>query len=513
MSSSPNRNTRRRAVASVFGASLLGFAADAANGQSAAPDTRRRDTVSVKDFGAACDGVADDTSAIQAAVNSFSGGRGVVLMPPGTYRVTKSIVVSKSRVHIVGAGSWATQILFAPTESASCLVLSTGSAVLFQGSVRGMSIYSNDSVHRKTGIEVVDTSGYLLDDIVIGGSKTVKRSNFWSGDGSIGIKLRGREAGRLSRLYVYAERPIVISKNPNSSISLDHFHFSDTYLGADGHPCVEVESGCNLTQITFDGYNAWVLGTHGLYWNDTDSNQSSNGFHLQNVRFEQGSDTSAYCVYVRHNHRLQNLTLERCYGGVERNGYYLRNCDNVELSSVQHAGAKNVALDVDATVRRIRGINCFWQAGSTANLAGQRPVFLGPKNPSAAPLPAEFEFNEQASAERTIRTGLSIFGSNAVNGDPITMGDGDVQALCSANATGRLFISTQEGFSAEFNLQGVNHTVSERDDSASIFSATRDTPNSWNIYWDADKGTYVVQNRRGKSLRVGWLLIGRDGLI
>ncbi|HEV8693281.1 MAG TPA: glycoside hydrolase family 55 protein [Lysobacter sp.] len=512
MSDFEHDNARRRAVASALGASLLGFQSGTVEAQTSS-DAKRRDTVSVKDFGAASDGVADDTAAIQAAINSFSGGRGVVFFPPGTYRVTNTIKVAKNRVHLVGAGSWATQILFAPTAHGSCFVFSAGPSVLFQGSVRSLGIYSNDSVHRKTAIEIIDTSGYLLDDIVIGGSVTVGRSHFWSGEGSIGIRLRGREAGSMSRLYVYADRPVLISHNPNNSISLDHFHFSDTYLGASGYPCVEVEAGSNLTQITFDGYNAWVGGTHGFYWNDTTSTQSSNGLHLQNVRFEQGTNRAAYCVFVSHNYRLQNVTFERCYGGTERNGYYLRKCDNVEFASVQHAGTNNVALDVDASVRRIRGINCFWQAGSTASLLGQRPVYLGPKNPSAGPLPSEFEFNELASAERTIRTGLAIFGSNATNGDPITMSDGDVQALGSANATGRLFLSTQEGFSAEFNLQGTTHTVSERDDSAGIFSGVKETANSWNVYWDAGKGAYVVQNKRGSAQRIGWLLIGKDGPI
>ncbi len=46
----------------------------------------------VKDFGAVGDGAADDTGAIQAAVNWTSGGnRGVIFFPPGTYRVTSPV--------------------------------------------------------------------------------------------------------------------------------------------------------------------------------------------------------------------------------------------------------------------------------------------------------------------------------------------------------------------------------------------------------------------------------------
>ncbi len=54
--------------------------------------SKMRDTVSVKDFGAVGNGVADDTAAIQAAFNSLDpvlGGN--LLFPPGRYRITATI--------------------------------------------------------------------------------------------------------------------------------------------------------------------------------------------------------------------------------------------------------------------------------------------------------------------------------------------------------------------------------------------------------------------------------------
>jgi hypothetical protein len=48
-----------------------------------------RDSVSVKDFGAVGDGVADDTAAIQAAITAADGK--IVYVPAGTYKVTTSL--------------------------------------------------------------------------------------------------------------------------------------------------------------------------------------------------------------------------------------------------------------------------------------------------------------------------------------------------------------------------------------------------------------------------------------
>ena len=68
-------------------------------------------TVSVKDFGAVGDGVADDTAAIQAAIDSitnttfattwpggvknYSKGGGVVFLPPGRYRLTTGLLLGQ----------------------------------------------------------------------------------------------------------------------------------------------------------------------------------------------------------------------------------------------------------------------------------------------------------------------------------------------------------------------------------------------------------------------------------
>lgn len=56
--------------------------------------TKLRETVSVKDFGAVGDGVTDDTAAIQAAINSLTSNQGgTVFIPHGYYKVTSTINV------------------------------------------------------------------------------------------------------------------------------------------------------------------------------------------------------------------------------------------------------------------------------------------------------------------------------------------------------------------------------------------------------------------------------------
>lgn len=67
-------------------------------------------TISVKDFGAVGDGVADDTAAIQAAIdfaftgstNQFNGGS--VHFPKGKYKVSAPVVLFRRGIHLYGEG-------------------------------------------------------------------------------------------------------------------------------------------------------------------------------------------------------------------------------------------------------------------------------------------------------------------------------------------------------------------------------------------------------------------------
>jgi hypothetical protein len=69
--------------------------------------------VSVMDFGAVGNGVADDTAAIQAAIDSvFNTGGGTVYLPTGTYLVSSIVKnwIGAVTVRIVGAGKRATKL-------------------------------------------------------------------------------------------------------------------------------------------------------------------------------------------------------------------------------------------------------------------------------------------------------------------------------------------------------------------------------------------------------------------
>jgi hypothetical protein len=57
--------------------------------------SKLRDTVNVKDYGAVGNGAIDDTAAIQAAINALPAG-GVLVFPPGDYITTSALQINRS---------------------------------------------------------------------------------------------------------------------------------------------------------------------------------------------------------------------------------------------------------------------------------------------------------------------------------------------------------------------------------------------------------------------------------
>ncbi|UYW74620.1 hypothetical protein OFY05_04310 [Pseudocitrobacter faecalis] len=65
---------------------------------------RLDEQISVKAFGAVGDGVADDTDAIQAVIDYAIAAKKVISIPPGTYKITDTLIFSDG-VSLVGSGT------------------------------------------------------------------------------------------------------------------------------------------------------------------------------------------------------------------------------------------------------------------------------------------------------------------------------------------------------------------------------------------------------------------------
>lgn len=92
------------ALATASGGDSVGYKVT-----SAAPlrtvASRFRDRVSIRDFGALGNGIHDDTSAFSDAIAYLkAGGGGAIYVPPGTYKITGSIVIDSPCISLRGSG-------------------------------------------------------------------------------------------------------------------------------------------------------------------------------------------------------------------------------------------------------------------------------------------------------------------------------------------------------------------------------------------------------------------------
>jgi hypothetical protein len=131
-------------LAASGGSNLVGFLQAGAGAVPTTVQTKLRQYVSAKDFGAVGDGVADDTAEIQAAVNA---SQYEVDLVGGTYRITSVITFAESNMTIKNG-----TLLFDGANTAR-LAKITGDNVTFQNVV-----FDANNLQPKSSLVYVDAS-------------------------------------------------------------------------------------------------------------------------------------------------------------------------------------------------------------------------------------------------------------------------------------------------------------------------------------------------------------------
>jgi hypothetical protein len=481
--------------------------------------------ISVKDFGAVGDGTADDTAAIQDAIDSFASGQGTIYFPKGRYLITSTVTIDQDRINLVGEGVWVTEILFEPSADDICFFFgkggegTTNAGAISQCSLREMSFRSTNLTYKKTALELKDISLFRCDNVAIGGSTR------WLGNGSIGVRIRGREASSFSNMYVQTNRPFSFAQNTNfPTICLDHFNFHNMYTACRGHlesPAVLGESnfffepGVNFSNISFTGYQAWLRGRYGLYYDNsvTAAAGQSYNMNIQNVRWEGdfGFDDTGYGFYFSHGatSTVDNITIQNVRMGEIGNGYYFRKFVGVTLMNNVWSRTTGEVLNIDSTVGTefVQIINCFWQTGSTASIGTAFAPISGVIAPTTGPVYKSVIYTASQSAyRRDLIAGVPINqGAIAVAApDPTVVTlplDATATVICS-------FTDSRGKFALiGFNESAKTTTLIYND---GTWSNTQGTAASLNVYWNAGTSAWELENKVGVSRQVFMQALGSN---
>ena len=108
-------------------------------------------TVSVKDFGAVGDGIADDTVAIQAALDASAA----VFVPQGTYKITTQINLNANNV-LFGEGMYVSKIQATAAVSGLCIISANGVSNV---QVKNLGLYGNTGGYPVSGVFIQNKIG------------------------------------------------------------------------------------------------------------------------------------------------------------------------------------------------------------------------------------------------------------------------------------------------------------------------------------------------------------------
>jgi hypothetical protein len=397
---------------------------------------------------------------------------------------------------LYGDGS-AIRILFNPTANAVCLLFDKGSTSSVQNTVRDLTFYSTDTTYTKTSIKLVDVSQCLVENV-----QTI--FPHWFGAGSTFLHILGRDTSAVRGLNVFADKPIRVSPIPAphvaSGIGIDHFHFSDCYLGntTSSNPIITFDDGVIITSVTFDGYQAWVGGSHGFYWDSPTASGSSLNLSINNVRWEQPF-SGGYIAYLNPASGIVDVSFNNCYssdGGIAAKGYYLRNVSQFAFRSVFYAGTA-LGLDADSTctsgnfdlqlnspsatfaltATRLTGI--IRQGGNVFNYAPSVPSGSG--------------VTQKWNPSKTL-------GFNQLEPQTFAVGATTNVAFSNNTLRGLVFIYSSQNVSAVMAVNGSSNSTKVLSQSdAGWFGTTLGSAN-FNLYWDGGTSTYRLQNTLGSSV-------------
>lgn len=145
------------------GSSLVGFVQSGTGAVTRTTQAKLRDFVSVKDFGAVGDGVTDDTAAIQLAFNAITDD-GIIIFPPGTYKVTSGLLLGQlnkcARLYGIGQPTIKFYSLSATTD---CLTMV--GANYRQMELKNIIIDCNST--GRDGVVLTTGDSTLIDNVII----------------------------------------------------------------------------------------------------------------------------------------------------------------------------------------------------------------------------------------------------------------------------------------------------------------------------------------------------------
>jgi parallel beta-helix repeat protein len=389
----------RRATLPLAAAGVAAVLAVAARQQ---PDAKPP-TGNVRDHGAKGDGTADDGPALQRAVDA---GAGLVHLPPGTYRVTKPVVIDLAKVGFTAVRGEGSRVVMAGHGPAFRFV-GTHAGTAAPGTVKD-AVWAKERMPTLDGVEVVGAHD-TADGVEATGTMQLTITRVLVRKCRHGIRLTGRNRNvTISDCHVYENRGVGIYLD---AVNLHQINVTGCHVSYNDDGGVV----CRAGQVR----NLQITGC------DVESNQGVNRPPTANVLVDSTGGSNAEVAVtgctIQHNHNAAGGANIRVKGP---SANAIKTTDEMRDGHVTITG--NVISDVKVNVHleHARGVvvtgNTFWTAYEHNLLAEHcSAVTVGPNNFDRNPRYAGEERENTANALvfRDCRdctlTGFTVTGTRA----------------------------------------------------------------------------------------------------
>jgi len=336
--------------------------------------TKLRESVSVKDFGAVGDGVTDDTAAIQAAIDyAVSSGIRRVILGPGVYAIGTQLTFATIGIYFGGAEPTAPQV---GSTLSGCTIAWTGGASSMFASSSSYNRYENFSVeNRGTATDWLELNSGSIGN-VYRNLNFIDTTNHTAFSRSV-IRSNGNRLGYsfFSKLQVTSPAPVFLDIDGQGTANgITPITFKDRCLisASTAMTFIKVDDesleGLTISDCTFigKGVELCILDTTTNPLTDTVYQ-----FAFENNEIDAtGTDNTAWRFFKLEN--VQNIAFNNNTingGGTKA---YIGDLDNCQVTSCDGNSYKSIATalfdaDADTTIK----------AGHNAPFGSynQRPLF------------------------------------------------------------------------------------------------------------------------------------------
>lgn len=254
------------ASATVANAANITYTPAGVGAVSTNVQAKLRESVSVTDFGAVGDGVTDDSSSIQAAIDYAETINAIVYIPPGNYKINTGLTIDGgASIEGCPSGLDSSRILI---DSSVLHGLTVGSGSLFTGALRDFTVhraaYSGGT--ENTGFRFVDVTGCQFETIKSYNSKY----NFYMNPAN------GNRVAYCSWINILGSGGLY---NITGAISGTGYFNENVFVGgrlvttSDTDTNIYIDFNCNHNR--FIGMSVEGAGTQAIYINGT----TSGGLH------------------------------------------------------------------------------------------------------------------------------------------------------------------------------------------------------------------------------------------